>query len=134
MGNTALNIHVAYKSPPSNYPKLSSSSLHPSSPSRYLIHDPTTKQTAAIDTPCAASYRRELDKRGWTLTHILNTHHHSDHVGGNVELKVDGVKVYGPAIENIPCMDVPLRDGDELSFAGTNAVVMGEFFGSHEMR
>ena len=25
--------------------------------------------------------------RGWKLTHILNTHHHLDHTGGNVALK-----------------------------------------------
>ena len=26
--------------------------------------------------------------RGWKLTHILNTHHHGDHVGANLALKV----------------------------------------------
>lgn len=25
--------------------------------------------------------------RNWRLTHILNTHHHWDHTGGNEELK-----------------------------------------------
>ena len=28
--------------------------------------------------------------RGWKLTHILNTHHHGDHVGANLALKVGG--------------------------------------------
>ncbi len=93
---------------------------------RYLIHDYTTGQTAAVDTPCSTSYKRELERRGWTLTHILNTHHHSDHVGGNIELKTEGVQVYGPATEKIPGMDVALKDGDVVSFAGVNAVVMGE--------
>jgi len=40
----------------------------------YLIHDEKTGQTAAIDTPCARTYQQELDKRGWHLTHIFNTH------------------------------------------------------------
>jgi hypothetical protein len=40
----------------------------------YLIHDEATGQTAAIDTPCATTYKKELQKRGWSLTHILNTH------------------------------------------------------------
>ena len=40
----------------------------------YLIHDATTGETAAIDTPCADTIRRELDRHGWKLTHILNTH------------------------------------------------------------
>jgi hypothetical protein len=40
----------------------------------YLIHDVETGQTAAIDTPCAETYKQELQNRGWTLTHIFNTH------------------------------------------------------------
>lgn len=40
----------------------------------YLIHDEATGQTAAIDTPCARTYQKELKKRGWKLTHIFNTH------------------------------------------------------------
>jgi hypothetical protein len=40
----------------------------------FLIHDESTGHTAAIDTPCAATYKAELQKRGWTLTHIFNTH------------------------------------------------------------
>ncbi len=44
-----------------------------------------------------------------------------------MELKTDGVKVYGPATEKIPGMDVALKGGDLVSFAGANAVVMGEF-------
>jgi len=95
----------------------------------YLIHDRKTGQTAAIDTPCASAYGRELEKRGWKLTHILNTHHHGDHVGGNRELKSEGVKICGPTADgNIPGMDVPLKDGDKISFAGADATVMGKFF------
>lgn len=91
----------------------------------YLIHDPETGHTAAVDTPCATSYQHELTKRGWTLTHILNTHHHSDHVGGNRELKTAGVTVYGPADDgDIPGMDVPLKEGDIVSFGGAEATVM----------
>lgn len=91
----------------------------------YLIHDPKTGQTAAVDTPSAAAYARELANRGWKLTHILNTHHHDDHVGGNMELKTEGVKVYGPAADgNIPGMDIPLQDGDTFSFGGADAIVI----------
>lgn len=28
-----------------------------------------------------------LERKGWKLTHILNTHHHHDHAGGNLEIK-----------------------------------------------
>jgi hydroxyacylglutathione hydrolase len=96
----------------------------------YLLHDEETGNTAAIDTPCAKTYQQELDKRGWKLTHIFNTHHHWDHTGGNVELKAaavaaaggtDVIKVYGPAIEKdkIPEIDFALSEGDTVQF-GTN--------------
>jgi hypothetical protein len=42
----------------------------------YLLHDAKTGCTAAVDTPDASTYRNMLEKKGWTLTHILNTHHH----------------------------------------------------------
>ena len=90
----------------------------------YLIHDAATGQTAAIDTPEAGAYQQELKKRGWTLTHIFNTHHHYDHVGANLDLKNDQVQVYGPASEKIPGMDVPLKDGDEFEFGSTKVKVM----------
>ncbi|MEX2327256.1 MAG: MBL fold metallo-hydrolase, partial [Pseudomonadales bacterium] len=53
----------------------------------YLIHDPDNDLTASIDTPEVSAINRALKDKGWTLTHILNTHHHFDHAGGNLELK-----------------------------------------------
>lgn len=52
-----------------------------------LIHDPATGATASIDAPEAGPIARQLDAAGWTLTDILITHHHHDHVGGVAELK-----------------------------------------------
>ena len=82
MDHLALSLRQVHSFSPTHltFPKLIS----------YLIHCPTTGETAAVDTPCAKSYESELAKRGWTLTHILNTHHHWDHTGGNAELKKDG--------------------------------------------
>ena len=38
-----------------------------------------------------------MKRKGWTLSYILNTHHHHDHAGGNLELKREtGCKVIGP--------------------------------------
>lgn len=41
-----------------------------------------------------------------------------------MELKAEGVQVYGPATENIPGMDIALKDSDTVSFGGTNVIVM----------
>ena len=52
-----------------------------------LIHDPSTGATASIDAPEAKPVIAALEKEGWSLTDILVTHHHHDHVGGIAELK-----------------------------------------------
>lgn len=53
----------------------------------YLIHDADSQITIAIDPAEAAPVLDECHRRDWKLTHIINTHHHWDHTGGNVALK-----------------------------------------------
>jgi hydroxyacylglutathione hydrolase len=65
-----------------------------------LVHEPRSGATAAIDAPEAKAVLEALGERGWTLTHILTTHHHGDHTGGNLELKAaTGCEIVGPAAE-----------------------------------
>ena len=84
----------------------------------YLVHDPASGATAAVDTPDAEVIGGQLRKLGWQLTHILNTHHHADHVGGNLELqRGSACETWGPAGEadSIPGLDRPLREGMVMS-------------------
>ena len=86
-----------------------------------LVHDPLSGRTAAIDVPDAAAVLDALDRKGWRLTDILTTHHHADHVQGNLEVKAaTGCTITGPAGEagKIPGIDVEVREGDEIDFAG----------------
>jgi hydroxyacylglutathione hydrolase len=56
-----------------------------------------------------------LEATGWRLTHILNTHHHPDHTGGNHALKqATGAHVAGPEKDRhrIPDLDTGLAQGD----------------------
>jgi len=81
----------------------------------YLVHDREADVTAAIDTPDADAILAALDERGWALTHILNTHHHADHAGGNLELKRrTSCRIVGPRADaaRIPGIDVEVGDGD----------------------
>ncbi|BAM93041.1 hydroxyacylglutathione hydrolase [Bradyrhizobium oligotrophicum S58] len=76
----------------------------------YLIHDPATGATASIDAPEAGPIARQLDAAGWTLTDILITHHHHDHVGGVAELKQRyGCRVVAPYDKATAIANVDLR-------------------------
>jgi len=93
----------------------------------YLVHDPESGVTASIDTPDAAAIDAALAERGWQLTHILNTHHHFDHAGGNEALKAKwGCTVVGAAndAERIPGIDVRVADGDQLPLGNATATVL----------
>jgi hydroxyacylglutathione hydrolase len=85
-----------------------------------LIHEPSTGETASIDAADAAAVKGALNARGWTLSHILVTHHHSDHTDGILDLKqASHCAVYGPAAESrkVPGLDRGLNGGDRLTFA-----------------
>ncbi len=85
----------------------------------YLLHAPESDLTATVDTPDSGAIRAALDARGWRLTHIFNTHHHADHVGGNRALKsAFACTVVGPKADaaRIPGIDVAVGEGDVYQF------------------
>jgi hydroxyacylglutathione hydrolase len=93
----------------------------------FLIRDQATGQTACIDTPDADAILRELKTLGWTLTHILNTHWHPDHAGGNAAIKAaTGCQVVGPAeVERIgTAPDRVVDDGDVVMLGETRFEVI----------
>ena len=86
-----------------------------------LLHDPATGVTASIDAPEEKPILAALARRGWTLTHILTTHHHTDHVEANQALKARfGAEIIGPARERdrIPGIDRAVDDGERFDLAG----------------
>ena len=92
-----------------------------------LVHDPDTGATASIDAPDADAVLAALEAKGWTLTHILITHHHSDHTAGNRRLKAaTGCIVVGPKVEagSIPAIDVEVSEGDSVAVGNSNALVI----------
>lgn len=92
----------------------------------YLLHDADSAATAAVDTPDAAAILAELDAKRWRLTHILNTHHHGDHAGGNLELKRrTGCTIVGPRADTarIPGIDVAVGEGDVVAIGEHRATV-----------
>ena len=93
----------------------------------YLVHDAKSGQCAVVDPSEAAPVEAALAKHGWKLTHILNTHHHPDHTGGNLALKEKwGAKVVGPAkdAERIPGIDIHVDESKPWEFAGQRVDVL----------
>ncbi len=85
--------------------------------------EPKSGLCATIDTPDGEQIDKQLQQRGLRLTHILNTHHHYDHVGGNLFLKEKyGATIVGPKADakRIPGIDMALNDGEILKFGDYN--------------
>lgn len=78
---------------------------------RFVTHSPVMSRIGDClhCSPC----------RGLKADYILNTHHHFDHTGGNLELKQRyGATIVGPAADKdrIPGIDISLKDGDTWKF------------------
>ena len=92
----------------------------------YLIRDRASGAAATIDTPDANAINAALDQAGWRLTHILNTHHHWDHAGGNLALKEKwNCEIIGPKAEaaRIPGLDRAVGENDVVMLGESKAVV-----------
>ncbi len=93
----------------------------------YLLHDMATGATAVVDVPDAAPISAELSKRGWTLSDILITHHHDDHISGVPGLKAEtGARIIGAAADahRLPPLDLAVREGDTVSIGATDGTVI----------
>ena len=76
---------------------------------------------AVLDPSEPGPVKAALEKLGWRPDFILNTHHHNDHVGGNLALKgFYGAKVVGPGKDKarIPGIDIGVDEQSGWSFAG----------------
>jgi hydroxyacylglutathione hydrolase len=82
---------------------------------------------AVVDPSEAAPVRAALARKGWALTHILNTHHHLDHCGGNLDLKREtGATIVGPGkdADRIPGIDVGVDEASGWEFDGRKVKVL----------
>lgn len=92
-----------------------------------LLHNHKTGATAAVDAPDAAEIESQLEAKGWKLTHIFTTHHHGDHVEGNLALQARyGCAIIGPRQEakKIPGIGQEVAGGDHFTWEGREVRVM----------
>lgn len=93
----------------------------------YLIHDAETGQTAAVDVPEAGPILKVLKAQGWTLTHILLTHHHNDHIDGVADLLAEApAEVIGAAADahRLPPLHKSVKEGDTIRIGTETATVI----------
>ncbi len=80
-----------------------------------------------VDPPDAAAVLPVLEALSVNLDAIVNTHHHPDHVGGNVQLReTTGCAIVGPAHdqERIPGITRPVEVGERVDVAGVELSVL----------
>lgn len=93
----------------------------------YLAHCPDTGKTAVIDPAVVQPVLDAAEKKGWEITHILNTHHHDDHTGGNLDIQIaTGCTIVGAANDaaRIPGIQVKLAAGDTFKLGNSTADIL----------
>lgn len=92
----------------------------------WLVHDPASGETVAVDAGEAAPVIDAAAARGWRIGQVWTTHWHPDHVGGNASLREAGAVVTGPAAEasRIPTLDRLVGEGDEVALGAHRSTVM----------
>ncbi len=111
----------------------------------YLMACTVTQQAAVIDPAWdGRAILTQATQRGWTISHILLTHSHFDHVGGLAELKeltdapiyahpdagpmlaraTAAAALWGIHVDAPPPADHPLAEGDVLAIGELRPVVL----------
>ena len=93
----------------------------------FLLHDPETSVAAVVDPAVAEPVLAKIKQLKAKLVAIFNTHHHSDHVGGNRKLlkHFPEAIVYGGLEDKgrIPQQKMLLKEKDVIQFAHRKAII-----------
>jgi len=88
----------------------------------HLLIDDGAGVAAAIDPAEPGPVRAALDAEGVRLTHVLCTHHHWDHSGGNAEMaaRIPGVEVLGSVQDaaKTPALTRQVSGGETVTVGG----------------
>lgn len=92
----------------------------------YLIHNSKTGETALVDIPEAAPIQAVLSQKGWTLTDVLITHHHWDHIDGLAALEVGNARIIGAHADahRLPPLTVEVTDTSVLTICGDSVQIL----------
>ena len=93
----------------------------------YVIYDNKSKTAGVVDPSESQPIISFLKRKNIKLNYILNTHHHFDHIGGNIELK----KIYNSKIigfegdkHRIPGIDIALKNNEKWNFGNSTVKII----------
>lgn len=93
----------------------------------FIIGNPETREAAVIDVPEAGPINAALTAGDWTLTTVILTHHHDDHIQGLDDLvgRPD-LQVIGAAADThrLPALDRAVSEGDTITVCGEDAAIL----------
>ena len=93
----------------------------------YIINDENSNTVGVVDPSEAKPVISFLEKKNLKLNYILNTHHHFDHIGGNIELKKKyNAKILGFVGDKhrIPGIDITLKDNEKWNFSNSTIKIL----------
>lgn len=93
----------------------------------YLVFADGSRRASVVDVAEVEPVLRAAEREGVEISGVLSTHHHFDHVGGNLELASRrDVQIFGNAddAERIPGLTNGVRDGDRFDVGGLEAVAI----------
>ena len=91
----------------------------------WCLFDTETQQAAVVDPGQSLPVISFLKQHQLTLTAVLVTHHHFDHVGGLQDLKQQfNPTIHGPCNPQINTIDFQYKHGNQLSLFGSTFTIM----------
>lgn len=93
----------------------------------WVLRDHSHHRTFVIDPAESRSVNMFLKERQWNLDIILNTHHHPDHTGGNLELQREWkCPIYGfdKDSHRLPGLNHKVKADEILDWSGLKAKVL----------
>lgn len=92
----------------------------------FLAHDDDSKLTLLVDAPEADPILAILQEKQWSLSHVLLTHHHWDHVDGLPQLlEFHSPQIIGSAadLKRLPPLHLPVTENDKIQIGGNEGTV-----------